>query len=243
MCGITGFIDLKLNKNEEVLTQTVRGMADAIRHRGPDSDGMWCDPANGIAFGHRRLAIVDLSPGGHQPMDSANGRYVITYNGEIYNFPEIRGQFADHNFKGSSDTEILLLAIERWGLDKALQEINGMYAFALWDRQEKTLHLVRDRVGKKPLYYGWCGDVLLFGSELKALRAHPAFVAEIDRDALSAYTRHNYVPAPWSIYKGIKKLPAASVLSITPANDRQGSLRCYWDMRASAQRRRVTRAP
>ncbi|MDB5491547.1 MAG: asparagine synthase [Micavibrio sp.] len=230
MCGITGFIDLKLDKNETVLTQTVRGMADAIRHRGPDSDGMWCDPANGIAFGHRRLAIVDLSPGGHQPMDSANGRYVITYNGEIYNFPEIRAHFADHNFKGSSDTEILLLAIERWGLEKALQEINGMYAFALWDRQEKTLHLVRDRVGKKPLYYGWCGDVFLFGSELKALRAHPAFVAEIDREALSAYTRHNYVPAPWSIYKGIQKLPAASVLSINPANDRQGRLHCYWDI-------------
>jgi asparagine synthase (glutamine-hydrolysing) len=216
MCGITGFFDPSISLGTEDLTVRVSQMADTLAHRGPDDAGAWVDEASGIALGFRRLSIVDLSPTGHQPMLSADDRYVIVFNGEVYNFAELRSELAKggHTFRGTSDTEIMLTAIVEWGLEAATQRFNGQFAIALWDRREQRLSLVRDRVGVKPLYYGWMGMVFLFGSELKALRAHPAFVAEVDRGALALYLRHNYIPAPYSIYLKIAKLPPGSILTI-----------------------------
>ncbi len=237
MCGIAGFIDIGKNLNADALSSTVSGMNDVLSHRGPDGAGIWVDQEAGIALAHRRLAIIDLSELGYQPMESHSGRYVITFNGEIYNFlslkPKLEGK--GHRFRGTSDTEVLLAAIEEWGLKHALTEINGMFAFALWDRQERVLHLARDRMGKKPIYYGWSGQTFLFGSELKALRKHPDFVPEIDRNVLSVYTRHNYVPTPWSIYKGIYKLPAASFISLSEGSSRDVQPELYWDLKAIAE--------
>ena len=218
MCGIAGFFSpnqLKRN-TEEVLS----GMTASISNRGPDDHGQWFDPAVGIALGHRRLSIIDLSPQGHQPMHSACGRYVIVFNGEIYNFQAIRRELDDNlravstRWRGHSDTEVMLAAFCEWGVEASLKRFVGMFAFALWDRQERTLFLVRDRIGEKPLYYGWSGGIFLFGSELKAIREHPAFKAEINRDAISLLLRHNYIPAPYSIYKGISKLMPGTVLKI-----------------------------
>lgn len=221
MCGITGFIDASRQTSPEILENTVRRMSDTLRHRGPDDEGAWVDAEAGVALGHRRLSIVDLSPEGHQPMVSADGRYVIVFNGEIYNFTDLRYDLeldADPpRWRGYSDTEVMLQAISRWGLDAALRRFNGMFAFALWDRQERVLHLVRDRLGKKPLYYGWMGSTFLFGSELKSLVAHPSFRREVDRDVLALYLRHNYIPYPYSIYRGIRKLPPAAALTLSPA--------------------------
>jgi asparagine synthase (glutamine-hydrolysing) len=190
-------------------------MTDSLRHRGPDDEGYWQDPEAGIGLGHRRLAIVDLSPAGHQPMTSSSGRYVIAFNGEVYNFPALRAEL-EHDglaFRGQSDTEVMLAAIERWGLCPAVQQFAGMFAFALWDTTTRTLSLVRDRVGEKPLYYTWSGSTLLFGSELKALRAYPSWRGEIDRDTLALYARYNYIPAPYSIYRGVHKVRPGTVLS------------------------------
>ena len=175
---------------------------------------LWRDDAAGVALGHRRLAIVDLSAAGHQPMVSAIGRFVIAYNGEIYNFRSLRRELEGpgSRFRGHSDTEVLLAAIERWGIEAALERINGMFAFALWDRASATLHLVRDRLGKKPLYYGWAGRTLLFASELKALHAHPDFAPAIDPRRAALLLRYGYVPAPHSIYRGVFKLPPAGHL-------------------------------
>jgi asparagine synthase (glutamine-hydrolysing) len=191
-------------------------MADAVRHRGPDAAGAWADAEAGIAFGHRRLSIVDLSDAGAQPMASASGRFVLSYNGEIYNAPDVARDLTTrgHRFRGHSDTEVLVEAIDEWGVTDALTRMNGMFAFAVWDARHRCLSLARDRMGEKPLYYGWFGSLLLFGSELKALRAHQAFDAAIDRDALAAYLRVNCVPAPFSIYEGVRKLPPACVLTI-----------------------------
>ncbi len=191
-------------------------MSDCIRHRGPDDEGLWCDAAQGLAFGFRRLAILDLSQTGRQPMHSAGGRYVIIYNGEIYNHELLRQELLrlGHSFRGSSDTEVMLAAILQWGLEAAVKRFNGMFAFALWDNSERTLHLVRDRLGIKPLYYGWMGDTFLFGSELKSLRAHRAFKGEIDRNALALYLRYNYIPAPFSVYTGIHKLSPGAIITI-----------------------------
>jgi len=161
-------------------------------------------PTTGIAFGHRRLSIIDLSPTGHQPMHSACGRYVITFNGEIYNFKALRQDSSNSakTFRGHSDTEIMLAAIARWGVEASVKKFNGMFAFGLWDRAEQTLYLSRDPRGRKAAYYGWAGKTLLFGSELKALQQHPDFRGDVDRGALAIYVRHNYIPAPHSIYKG-----------------------------------------
>ncbi|MBN3883581.1 MAG: asparagine synthase (glutamine-hydrolyzing) [Nostoc sp.] len=215
MCGIAGFWNISRQVSPEELCYMVQQMSDTLLHRGPDNGGSWVDAEIGIALGHRRLAIVDLSPEGHQPMISANGRYVIVFNGEIYNFLELKRQLEvlGHHFRGRSDTEVMLASFSQWGLHEALGRFNGMFAFALWDRQERILHLGRDRLGEKPVYYGWMGQTFLFGSELKALKVHPAFQAKINRDALAVFLRNNYVPAPYSIYEGIYKLPPGTVLT------------------------------
>lgn len=216
MCGIAGWIDLRGRTNRYDLESLAARMADALSHRGPDDHGVWADPETGVALGHRRLSILDLSPAGHQPMVSGNGRFVISYNGEIYNCEEIRQELQKANprlgFRGHSDTEIMLAAFEQWGIEPSLERMNGMFAFALWDRNERTLILARDRFGEKPLYYGTIGDAFLFASELKAFLEHPAFAAEIDRDALVPYLQFSCIPAPFSIYRGIHKLLPGTIL-------------------------------
>ncbi|GMU52089.1 MAG: asparagine synthetase B [Candidatus Xenobia bacterium] len=208
-------------------------MLARLKHRGPDDRGTWTEPQRGVALGQTRLSILDLSQNGHQPMESACGRYVITYNGEIYNFPALRAELEAKGarFRGTSDTEVLLAAVTTWGLTEALRRSVGMFAFALWDRRAAKLHLVRDRVGKKPLYYGWCGDTFLFGSELKALRAHPHFRADLNRDAITLYLRHSCIPAPYCIYRGISKLTPATILTLEGRNLTQ---ECYWSARSVA---------
>src|ERR1039457_7006560 len=205
MCGFAGLLDPAGARGADELTALARTMAETLVHRGPDDGGAWADPEAGIGLGCRRLAVIDLSAEGHQPMVSASGRFVVAYNGEIYNFATLRARLesAGAQFRGRSDTEVLLSAIDTWGLAKTLQELNGMFAFALWDRADRSLHLVRDRLGEKPLYFGWVGRALLFGSELKALRAFPAFRAEIDRQTLARYFGLGCVPAPYTIYEGI----------------------------------------
>lgn len=213
MCGITGFWRSS-SQSEAALTETARRMADALRLRGPDDAGVWADAEAGVAFGHRRLAILDLSPAGHQPMVSACGRYVIAFNGEVYNHIELRQELGDIAWRGHSDTETLLAGIAVWGLEATLQRCVGMFAIALWDRQARTLQLARDRFGEKPLYYGWVGRDFLFGSELKALKAYPGFAAPVSREALAQYLRFMYVPAPLSIYEGIYKLEPGCLLTV-----------------------------
>ena len=177
MCGIAGALYSNPTLNNEDYLSVVKGMGDTLRHRGPDDSGEWVDAEAGIGLAHRRLSIIDLSPAGHQPMTSKNKRYVIVFNGEIYNYREIRAELEKNgcNFNGHSDTETLIESIAYNGLEKTLDRINGMFAFALWDKEKRELILARDRIGKKPLYYGWCNGVFLFGSELKALKKHPAF--------------------------------------------------------------------
>lgn len=230
MCGICGFIETDI-LNNETRQNIIKHMIDALVHRGPDDSGYWLDDTSGITLGHRRLSIIDLSPLGHQPMLSVSERYVLVYNGEIYNFQKLRRclQAEGCYFSGQSDTEVILASIEKWGLEKSVQKFVGMFAFALWDRREKLLHLVRDRIGEKPLYYGWIGETFLFGSELKALRSHLKFNTDIDRNVLALYLRYNYVPAPYSIYKNIFKLIPGTIITICP--DRPGYLpepKPYW---------------
>src|SRR6266567_2009878 len=193
MCGIAGLWQDKSNSERtlEILTR----MGAALTHRGPDDSGTFNDVGAGIGLAFRRLSILDLSAEGHQPMYSASGRYVIIFNGEVYNFEEIRAELGPHQWRGRSDTEVMLEAFERWDVEVAVQRFVGMFAFALWDRQERKLHLVRDRLGIKPLYYGRAGNAFVFASELKAIWQYPDFNAEIDRDALALYMRHNYVPS------------------------------------------------
>lgn len=211
-------------------------MADALFMRGPDSSGTWCDPEIGLALGHRRLSIIDLSPAGHQPMVSANGRSVISYNGEIYNFKAIRAELhaAGVKLRGHSDTEVLLEAVEHWGIEDTSNRLVGMFAFALWDRKEQILYLVRDRLGIKPLYWGRFGDLFLFGSELKALREHPGCKPEVDRNALAAYMRHGYIPAPNTIYKNISKLSPGTILVLRQGQEPE--IKTFWNIQSvSAQ--------
>ncbi|HEY6292914.1 MAG TPA: asparagine synthase (glutamine-hydrolyzing) [Terriglobia bacterium] len=240
MCGIAGFVQFRPSSAVE-LEARARRMADQLIHRGPDDSGFWTDPLAGAGFGFRRLSILDLSPAGHQPMCSASGRYVIIFNGEVYNFGELRTELETlgHGFRGHSDTEVMLEAIERWGLEPAVRRFVGMFAFALWDGRERALHLVRDRLGIKPLYYGFSQGVLLFASELKAIRAHPDFAPGIDRDALTLLMRHGYIPTPYSIYRGIAKLPPGSTISFgTRAGDSPSLARpkFYWSLRQIAER-------
>ena len=219
MCGIAGAVGQSARD-----PALLRRMAAAIAHRGPDDDGVWIDRDAAVGLSHRRLAIVDLSAQGHQPMLSADGRFVISYNGEIYNHQELRaeleaaGHAPEGGWRGHSDTETLLQAIAERGLDQALRSAVGMFAFALYDRAERELHLVRDRFGEKPLYYGWAGNDFLFASELKAFRAHPGFEAIVDRRALHLFAARTHVPAPWSIYRRVYKLPPATILTISAAD-------------------------
>jgi asparagine synthase (glutamine-hydrolysing) len=232
MCGITGFLQSGLPPDKWNLI--LQSMTDTLAHRGPDDCGTWFDFEAGVGLGHRRLAIFDISSSGHQPMFSESGRYGITYNGAVYNFRELREELQSscHNFYGHSDTEVILASIEEWGLEAAVSRFVGMFAIALWDRKERILHLVRDRIGIKPLYYGWVGGALIFGSELKALKVHPNFGCEIDRNALTLLLRHNYIPAPYSIYKGISKLLPGTILSFRP-NDPGKKVHSitYWSLK------------
>ncbi len=238
MCGIVGFLCSTPETADEELRRLVSAMAATLRHRGPDGRGVWTDARAGVALGHTRLAILDLSPAGNQPMQSSCGRYVLVYNGEVYNHRELRKELEGRGrrFRGRSDTETLLEAIAEWGLEPTLRRCVGMFAFALWDRHRQELTLVRDRLGIKPLYYGWCGGTFFFASELKALRVHPDFTAELDREAVSLLLRHNYVPAPWSIYRGIAKLRPGTVVTVRP--DRRGVLpqpQAYWSLEEVAR--------
>lgn len=216
MCGIIGFFN-PTGLSSDSSAALIQAMSDRLAHRGPDDAGVWVDESAGIAFGHRRLSILDLSPAGHQPMVSAGGRYIIIFNGEIYNHKELRTELAKEHFtwRGHSDTETLLAGFESWGIEASLKKTVGMFAFALWDRRDRVLFLARDRMGEKPMYYGWQGDTFLFGSELKALRVHPAFLGDIDRNALTLYLRHGYIPTPYSIYDDIFKLPPGTYLQLS----------------------------
>ncbi|MBZ5630770.1 MAG: asparagine synthase (glutamine-hydrolyzing) [Acidobacteriia bacterium] len=226
MCGITGFWSTPASADE--LVSRLDPMAQAILHRGPDDGGAWVDARCGIALGHRRLSILDLSPEGHQPMFSASGRYIIVFNGEVYNFEELRKELPGVMWRGHSDTEVMLAAVEAWGLSAAVRRFVGMFAFALWDRQERRLYLVRDRIGIKPLYYGWNGRSLLFGSELKSMRRYPNFAGDIDRTAIVAYLRHNYIPAPHTIYREIYKLAPGAIVCFTDPQKREVATEKYW---------------
>ncbi|MFP4464779.1 MAG: asparagine synthase (glutamine-hydrolyzing) [Alphaproteobacteria bacterium] len=218
MCGITGLYTFDPRPERTRIAQENKAMCDALSSRGPDSDGQWIDPQSPLALGHRRLSILDLSPAGAQPMSSECGRYVIVFNGEIYNFKQIRDTLAaqghDQPYKGHSDTEILLRAFVHWSVHKTLESINGMFAFALWDKKAKALYLARDRMGKKPLYIGWSGSTLVFASELKALCAHSTFKRDVNRAALTTFMRFGYVPAPLTIYNDVWQLPAGQMMAL-----------------------------
>jgi len=231
MCGFIGFSRINGIDNQEIARQ----MCGKIAHRGPDSEGIWQSDNGPVVLGHRRLSIVDLSAAGHQPMLSASGRYVIAYNGEVYNHLQLREMLqtegVQFQWRGHSDTETLLACIETWGVVKTLQAAVGMFAIALWDEQARQLTLARDRMGEKPLYWGWQGDILLFGSELKALKAHPAFSADISRDALTLLLRHCYIPAPYSVYQGFYKLKPGHYLQLNlddPVRAKLAVEQSYW---------------
>lgn len=223
MCGIAGIVG-QVEGSKKSLEMSVRAMTLSLRHRGPDAEGVWLDPAKGIALGHRRLSILDLSPSGAQPMVSACGRYVISFNGEIYNFRNIKEMLVSSNsfntpFRGTSDTEVLLAALAHWGIEHCLTQLNGMFAMAVWDREKEELHLVRDRFGKKPLYFSRLENGLVFGSELKAILQCPQVRQEIDRRVLELYFHLTYIPAPYTIYKNIFKLkPSTRVVFSTKNN-------------------------
>jgi len=236
MCGFAGYIDARCGTEKAALEAVAEHMAIVLRHRGPDDHGVWADPRVGVALGHCRLSILDLSTAGHQPMFSPTGRFIIVYNGEIYNCEELRRDLLSENpnlpFRGHSDTEVMLAAFELWGVEASLERLNGMFAFALWDQRDRILFLARDRFGEKPLYYGWAGQNFLFGSELKALCAHWAFDAGINRDALAVYLRFNCIPSPYSVYHNIYKLPPASLLRYSAG---EFKIKAYWSLRACVQ--------
>lgn len=241
MCGFAGFMGGVAVHGQFFDDVLIQRMANTIMTRGPDDAGYWGDSECRIGLGHRRLSIVDLSPAGHQPMVSGGGRYVIAFNGEIYNHLDCRAALAmtgaSVGWRGHSDTETLLAGFDAWGIQGTVERCIGMFAFAVWDKQARTLTLGRDRLGEKPLYYGWQGQgqhaTFLFGSELKALKAHPAFAAGIDRNALCLLMRHNYIPSPYSIYQGIAKLGAGCLLTVSMAKPEPNVVR-YWSAAAVA---------
>ena len=228
MCGIAGFLSTPGARRLDEMKLIATRMGDRLRHRGPDAGDTWQDADAGVALSHRRLSIIDLSATGAQPMHSADGRWVIVFNGEIYNYLEMRSSLesAGSRFRGHSDTEVFLEAVSNWGLDRALNSANGMFAFGLWDARERRLHLIRDRIGEKPLYYSRIPGGWVFGSELKALRAHPAWRPELDRGALALFLRHGYIPAPWSIYQGVRKVMPGTIVSL--ANGVDPKEEAYW---------------
>lgn len=239
MCGIAGFFKPG-GLPSDVSRSLIKTMRDTIVHRGPDDGADWVDPPIGIAMGFRRLAILDLSVDGRQPMQSPDGRYVITFNGEIYNYQDLTAEIEKEfpgflqTYKGHSDTRILLALTALYGFEATLQKLVGMFAIALWDKKEKTLWLARDRAGEKPLYYGWSGDIFCYGSELKALRSLPEFDSTVSKSALALFLRHNYIPAPYSIYENVQKLPAGSYLKLDtnqlPSKSEVFRLpKYYWD--------------
>ncbi|MBX3354342.1 MAG: asparagine synthase (glutamine-hydrolyzing) [Phycisphaeraceae bacterium] len=239
MCGLAGFVDSIGSLSDPAIV--LEAMHRSIAHRGPDDSGTWFDRATGIGFAHRRLAIVDLSAEGHQPMLSEHGRFRMVFNGEVYNFRELRAALEPlgHRFRGHSDTEVMLAAFEEWGVEAAVRRFVGMFAFAVHDAKEGLLHLVRDRLGVKPLYYGWIGDggrdraIFAFASELKALLEIPGFERRVDRDALSSYLRFAYVPGPRTIYRGISKLVPGHLLTRRIPSG-ETTLSCYWSAREMA---------
>jgi asparagine synthase (glutamine-hydrolysing) len=245
MCGIAGFWDASHVLTAEDGRAVARRMTDALSHRGPDDAGHFQDVAAGVALGHRRLSVIDPSPEGHQPMSSASGRYVIVFNGEVYNHRNLRRELLPlgATFRGHSDTEVMLAAIEQWGLEAAVRRFVGMFAFALWDRREHSLTLVRDRLGIKPLYYGWVGRLFVFGSELKAFRSCPGFANPVNRDALCLLLRHNYIGAPHAIYQGVRKLQPGTwlrvnqtmVASRVDAETLATNAQAYWSAREIAE--------
>jgi asparagine synthase (glutamine-hydrolysing) len=216
MCGFAGLIDASGRTSRDKLCTAVQSMADAVRHRGPDDAGAWIDDTAGVALGFRRLSILELSEAGRQPMASHDGRFVLVFNGEIYNHSELRAELNGHQrWAGHSDTETLLECFAAWGVNKTLERTVGMFALAVWNRQERLLYLARDRFGEKPLYYGWSNHAFVFGSELQALRRYPGFSNPIDRDALALYMQYCCVPAPYSIYRDVYKLQPGCVLSLS----------------------------
>ena len=251
MCGIAGFY--QANDFTEGFARTVASrMADVMALRGPDGAGVWLDARAGIALAHRRLAVIELSPAGHQPMLSHSGRYALTFNGEIYNHLQLREKVDRRSstsmpWRGNSDTETLLACIDHLGLEETLRSAIGMFAFGLWDRQDRVLHLARDRLGEKPLYYGWQNQTFLFGSDPSALKRHPAFAGEINHEALTLFLRFSYIPAPWSIYRGIHKLPPGTRLCLPLNGARTNTVppepRAYWspaDIVSTARREPFT---
>jgi asparagine synthase (glutamine-hydrolysing) len=240
MCGIAGFIDKRPIGSQRRLEIASR-MAASLIHRGPDDGGIWAAESPSVAFGFRRLSILDLSPAGHQPMQSRCRRYTIVFNGEVYNHGELRKQLElhGHRFRGSSDTEVILAAILQWGLECAVRRFVGMFSIALWDASERQLYLVRDRLGIKPLYYGWSGSTFLFASELKALHAHPDFRADLSHPCVALLHRFGYIPEPYAIYEGLHKLLPGHLLQISAKEDNFGDqqLRCYWSVKEASRKR------
>ncbi len=229
MCGIAGFLTSEAWSEDQLERQALR-MSDAISHRGPDGDGAWCDEAAGIAISHRRLSIVDLSSSGSQPMTSACGRLVMVYNGEVYNFSELKTELTalGVQFRGTSDSEVILEGFAKWGIEETVKRLIGMFAIAVWNRDNRQLTLVRDRLGIKPLYWGSNGGLLLFGSELKALKAHPECPTALDHNAIANFLRKGYVNAPNSIYSGVNKLESGCIL--THESGKQPTISRYWSM-------------
>src|SRR5262252_705106 len=240
MCGIAGLIDWRAATSADALRSIGEGMIETVRHRGPDAGAVWVEAEGGVALGQRRLAIIDLSPGGAQPMHSADRRHVITFNGEIYNYRDIRRELeaAGRAMRSDSDTEVLLEACSLWGVEAAIERAIGMFAFALWDRKTRTLVLARDRLGIKPLYYAASPQRVLFASQLKAFRAVPDWKPTIDDDAVVGYLRHAYIAQPRTIYREAEKLAPGHILTL-----RKGAApkpKCFWDLRGiavSGQRR------
>lgn len=235
MCGIAGFYRITGGADRREMDKQSRKMAQTLHHRGPDDSGIWQDPDMPLVLAHRRLSIIDLSAEGHQPMSSATGRYVIIYNGEIYNFLDLRRQLEAQGFtfRGRSDTEVMLAAFECWGVNQGLQKLSGMFAFVLWDRERRQLHMIRDRMGKKPLYVGWAKDALLFASELKAFHAYPVFSPQISRKALTLFMRYGCVPAPYTIYEDVwQVLPGCRMTlpaeKMSAGEDLSEKIEPYW---------------
>src|SRR6185312_15884823 len=230
MCGIAGFVDIRRRLAQAELDRLALMLARSLSHRGPDAQTAWTDAEGGVALGHARLSIVDLSPTGAQPMHSSCGRFVVSYNGEVYNAPELRAELeaSGRRFRGHSDTEVMVEGFAVWGVEQTVRQLIGMFAFAVWDRRDRRLTLVRDRLGIKPVYWGVFDNRLMFASELKSLRLVPGWQGVLDRDALAAYMRFGYVPAPGSIYQDVRKLMPGTLLEYSA----EGGVRerTYWSL-------------